>query len=224
MGARWVPQASGSRSHRLGARPSGLAEDVHGSHPEVPVGGAADVAGRVRGDRADCGAGDTGGERGVQAALDDVARRARDSRPGDGRPLVANRRGPQPRSGSRVPPGAATGTVRGCSTPRCRRRCPPPRGRRRCCSGRRWCRRRSPHRFRCWGPTVASWVKVAPLSVDRWTMNRASVVAVSCQVRFTRGAAAVPASVAASPVGAVGALTPRTAVVDDTVMDGMPEP
>ncbi len=71
---------------------------------------------------------------------------------------------------------------------------------------------------------MASWVKVAPLSVDRWTTNRASVVAVSCQVRLTRGALLVPASVAASPVGAVGALTPRGSDVDVTVIDGIPEP
>ena len=69
------------------------------------------------------------------------------------------------------------------------------------------------------GFTAATWVKVAPLSMDRWTRNRASVVAVSCQVRFTCGAAFVPTILAVRPVGAVGALTPRAPLVEDTVMD-----
>ncbi len=96
---RWVWPVSRCRRHHLDVRPPGLTEHVHGSHPEVPVGRAADVAGRVRGDRADRGAGDSGGERGVQAPLDDVARRDRDRRPGDRRPLAGTRPGPRSRSG-----------------------------------------------------------------------------------------------------------------------------
>ena len=49
-------------------------------------------------------------------------------------------------------------------------------------------------------------------------------VTAAAELLAARGAAALPASVAASPVGAVGTLTPRTAVLDDTVIDGMPEP
>ena len=53
-------------------------------------------------------------------------------------------------------------------------------------------------------------------------MNRASVVAVSCQVRLTRGAR--PARVAARVVGAEGLFTPALSETDFTVRLGKAPP
>ena len=75
---------------------------------------------------------------------------------------------------------------------------------------------------------VASWVKVLPLSVDRWITNPLSTVEVSVHPRLTRTVAPGPGTPLAvrlfGAVGAGGRLAPIGSDVDFTVMDGIPEP